>query len=347
MKNKEQAGLFDHQDRMNKLKSLKDPLISIGQTIDFESFRPILESATLQEAQGKGGRPPFDRVMLFKALVLQKLYGLSDEQLEFQINDRLSFMRFLELQLSDKVPDQKTFWLFRDALTKTGIIDEVFVLFRDRLRTEGYILQEGKIVDASLVKAPIQRNTRAENEQIKTGEIPEDWSENKRRQKDVDAAWTSKHGKHHYGYKNHIKVDAQSKLIDEFEVTAANVQDGPLLHRLLDESDSGQPLWGDSAYDSYENRKMLRRKNIGCRIHKKGARYVTLTKKQREANRFKSRTRSRIEHVFASIRNRIRGLMVRSIGLIRSTAEIALQNLIYNMTRVTYLQSLERRRRLI
>ncbi|HLF64163.1 MAG TPA: IS5 family transposase, partial [Saprospiraceae bacterium] len=179
------------------------------------------------------------------------------------------------------------------------------------------------------------------------GEIPEEWSENKRKQKDVDAAWTTKHGKHHYGYKNHIKVDAKSKLIDEFEVTPANIHDGQVFEELLDETDVGQPVWADSAYDSAETRKMLRRKKIGCRIHKKGARYVTLTKKQREANRYKSRTRVRVEHVFASIRNRARGLIVRSIGLMRSTAEITLQNLAYNMTRVTYIRSLERRRRLI
>lgn len=279
--------------------------------------------------------------MLFKALVLQKLYGLSDEQLEYQINDRLSFMRFFGLELSDKVPDQKTFWLFRDALTKTGVIDQAFVLFRDRLRREGYIVQEGKIVDATLVKSPVQRNSRDENDQIKNGETPEDWSEEKRRQKDTDAAWTTKHGKHHYGYKNHIKVDAKSKLIDDFEVTPVNVHDSQVLEVLLDETDSGQPLSADSAYCSEEIRKVLKRKKIGCRIHKKGNRHVTLTPKQMEANRFKSKTRCRVEHVFATIRNRVKGLTVRCIGLMRSTADITLQNLVYNISRVDYLKKLE------
>lgn len=341
MKNKNQSGLFDKQERMAKLNYLRDPLVSIGQTINFEAFRSILEEATTLAPQGKGGRPPFDRVMLFKALVLQKLYGLSDEQLEYQINDRLSFMRFLGLELSDKVPDQKTFWLFRDALTKTGVIDQAFVLFRDRLRREGYIVQEGKIVDATLVKSPVQRNSRDENDQIKNGETPEDWSEEKRRQKDTDAAWTTKHGKHHYGYKNHIKVDAKSKLIDDFEVTPANVHDSQVLEVLLDETDSGQPLWADSAYCSEEIRKVLKRKKIGCRIHKKGNRHVTLTPKQMEANRFKSKTRCRVEHVFATIRNRVNGLTVRCIGLMRSTADITLQNLVYNISRVDYLKKLE------
>jgi transposase, IS5 family len=338
MKNKNNPGLFDKQERMEKLNNLRDPLISIGATINFEGFRNMLEKATIQESHKPGGRPAFDRVMLFKALVLQKLYGLSDEQLEYQINDRLSFMRFLGLELSDKVPDQKTFWMFRDVLTKTGVIDQVFVEFRDRLRQKGYIVNEGKIVDASLVSAPIQRNSRDENGQIKQGEIPEDWSENKRNQKDLDASWTVKHGKHYYGYKNHIKADNKSKLIDEFEVTPANISDNQILEELLDETDCGQPIWADTAYYSEGIKKILKRKKIGCRINKRGARYVSLSPKQREANRIKSRIRVRVEHIFASMRNRVNGLRVRCIGLSRSTADITLQNLAYNMTRVIYLK---------
>ena len=341
MKNKNQSGLFDGQDRMTRLIVLKDPLVAIGDTIDFESFRPILEKATVQPSTIKGGRPPFDRVMLFKALVLQKLYGLSDEQLEYQITDRLSFMRFLDLTLADKVPDQKTFWFFRDALTKTGVIDEAFIQFRDKLRQHGYMVQEGKIVDASIVRAPIQRNSRDENDKIKNGEVPQNWSENKRRQKDVDANWTRKNGKNYYGYKNHIKIDAKSKLIDEFEVTQASVHDSQVMEELLDKTDSGQPMWADSAYDSKEIRKALRKHKMGCRLHKKGNRHATLTKKQKEANTFKSRTRARVEHIFASIRNRVSGLQVRCIGFARSTADITMQNLVYNMTRIVYIKKYE------
>lgn len=327
---------------MNKLNSLQDPLISIGESIDFEQFRVILESATLRDSYAKGGRPPFDRVMLFKALLLQKIYHLSDDQLEYQINDRLSFMRFLGLQMSDKVPDAKTYWFFREVLTKTGVIDEAFVMFRDRLRAYGYMVQEGKIVDATLVKAPIQRNSREENAQIKEGEVPADWPDNKRSQKDTEATWTTKHGKHHYGYKNHIKVDSGSKLIDEFEVTTASVHDGQVLVELLDETDQGQPIYADSAYYSEENRKALKRRKIGCMIQKRGSRYVTLTAKQQIANRIKSKTRCRVEHIFASIHNRARGFGVRCIGLTRAAAEITLQNLVYNMTRMIYLDKLKR-----
>lgn len=343
MKNRNQRGLFDEQDRMNKLNSLQDPLVSIGQSIDFEQFRFILEQATLQDSYAKGGRPPFDRVMLFKALLLQKIYHLSDEQLEYQINDRLSFMRFLGLQLSDKVPDAKTYWFFREALIKTGVIDQAFILFRDRLRAHGYMLNEGKIVDASLVKAPIQRNSREENSQIKEGKTPADWSANKKSQKDTDANWTKKHGKNLYGYKNHIKVDAKSKLIDEFQVTQASTHDSQVLLELIDETDKGKPIWADSAYDSEAIRKELRRRKVGCRIHKKGSRHVTLTKMQQVANHIKSKTRCRVEHIFASIHNRAKGIGIRCIGLTRAGAQITLQNLVYNMSRMIYIDKAERK----
>lgn len=337
MKNKNESGLFDHQERMSRLNDLRDPLVSIGRTINFESFREMLEKATLKEEYSKGGRPPFDRVLLFKALVLQKLYGLSDEQLEYQIHDRLSFMRFLDLELSDKVPDQKTFWAFREALSKSGTIDQAFIQFRDRLRQEGYMVQEGKIVDASIVKAPIQRNTRDENAQIKDGEVPKDWSEDKKRQKDIDAAWTTKGGRHYYGYKNHIKVDAGSKLIDEFEVTPANIHDSQVIVEMIDQTDFRQPVWADSAYSAEEIRRELKRKGVGVRIHKKGARFIQLTKHQRVANKIKSKVRARVEHVFGAISNRVNGMRVRCIGLLRAATDITIQNLIYNMTRAIFL----------
>ena len=341
MKNRNQPGLFDHQERIQKLDRLKDPLVSIGESIDFEAFRPVLESATLQKSYAKGGRPPFDRVMLLKALILQRLYDLSDDQLEFQINDRISFMRFLGLQLSDKVPDAKTFWHYREQLVKTGVIDQLFVLFKDRLKDNGYMVQGGKIVDASLVRVKVQRNSKDENDQIKNDETPEGWSEPKRRQKDVDARWTRKHGKNHFGYKNHVKVNAKTKIIENFEVTPANVHDSQVVLELVEEADAGCTLYGDTAYDGKDIRKGLRRRKVGSRIQKRSSRHVKLTAHQKGANKYKARTRCRVEHVFASIRNRARNVSIKVVSLARVTAVITLDNLIYNIGRALYLDRIQ------
>lgn len=149
------------------------------------------------------------------------MYNLSDDATEFQILDRHSFGRFLGLHISQKVPDATTIWRFREDLVKAGIVEELFATFDAHLRDNGFMAMKGQIVDASIVSVPKQRNSREENARIKEGDIPEDWSENKRRRKDADARWTKKNGKSYYGYKNHISVDVKHKLIRSYAVTDA------------------------------------------------------------------------------------------------------------------------------
>ncbi|MBU1455760.1 MAG: transposase [Proteobacteria bacterium] len=143
-----------------------------------------------------------------RSLILQSLYNLSDEALEFQILDRYSFSRFLGLHAASKVPDATTIWHFREDLTNAGKVAQLFSTFDEFLSSQGYRAQKGQIVDASIIKVPIQRNTRDENKQIKNGEQPEGWNENKQRQKDTDARWTRKNNKNFFGYKNHIVLTA-------------------------------------------------------------------------------------------------------------------------------------------
>jgi IS5 family transposase len=123
--------------------------------------------------------------LLFKILILQSLYNLSDDTTEFQILDRHSFGRFLGLHISQKVPDATTIWRFREDLVKAGIVEELFATFNAHLRANGFMAMKGQIVDASIVNVPKRRNSREENAEIKEGNVP-DWSTNKRRQKDVD-----------------------------------------------------------------------------------------------------------------------------------------------------------------
>ena len=187
-------GFFDFGDRLKRLSDLGDQLEAFGRAVDFEIFRPDLV-ATLNYSTGeRGGRPPFDPVMMFKVLVIQTTNNLSDERTEFLINDRLSFMRFLGLGLDDRVPDARTIWLFREKLTKAEAIKGLFERFEAALRASGYIAMSGQIVDASLVAAPKQRNTDEERRTIKDGRVPEDWKSRpaKLRHKDRDARWTVK-----------------------------------------------------------------------------------------------------------------------------------------------------------
>ena len=178
-----QPGLFDVQLRYDKIEAYNHALAKMNRVIDFEHFRSTLNELRNQERKSNAGRPPFDLVLMFKILILQSLYNLSDAQTEFQIADRISFMRFLNLNLNDRIPDEKTIWEFRDRLTKANLAEPLFSKFNHILDQEGFTAKQG--------------------------------------QKDTDARWTKKHGRSFFGYKNHINVDVKFKLIRNFSVTSA------------------------------------------------------------------------------------------------------------------------------
>ena len=165
-----QLGFLDFDTRLQRIDKAGDPLTRINNTIDWEIFRPILEQARSKNKKSNAGVKGFDVILLFKILVLQSLYNLSDEGLEFQILDRYSFSRFLVLHAASKVPDATTIWRFREDLIKAGVVDTLFSRFDDFLHEQGYRAQKGQIIDASIVKIPVQCNSREENKQIKNGQ---------------------------------------------------------------------------------------------------------------------------------------------------------------------------------
>lgn len=153
--------------RLSKLSQLGDPLERLAQGIDFEYFITFLEGQLSKLAKGPGGRRPYDYVLMFKILILQRFYNLSDDQVEYQINDRLSFMRFLELTIADDVSDSKTVWHFKEQLIDLALVEPLFDLFLVQLEGLGLIVNKGKIVDASFIEVPKQRNSKSDNELIK------------------------------------------------------------------------------------------------------------------------------------------------------------------------------------
>lgn len=333
------AGFFDYDFRLDKLSKLKDPLEKLLKHVDFEIFRNYLESSLTKETKSNAGRKPYDYVMLFKILILQRYYSISDEQVEFQINDRLSFMRFLEISMADEVPDSKTVWKFRETLTQLEMIKPLFDIFLDELRKKNLIVNEGKILDATIAEVPRQRNKVAENEMIKQGNVPEDWKKkpNKLAQKDIDARWLKKRGQTFFGYKNHIKTGQKYKLIENYIVTSANVHDSVPTENLIEEQDKGNEIYADSAYTGPEVDKVIENKQLINRINEKGYRNNLLDEKQKLSNKEKSRIRSRVEHVFGYMENNMCGLYLECIGIKRATAQIGLINLTYNMFRFCFL----------
>src|SRR5579864_383194 len=266
-----QFGFFDADRRLAAISAKGDPLEMIARVVPFESFRAEIETAVLTPANEKkstAGRKPIDVMVMFRMLVLQSLYNLSDEQVEYQVRDRLLFTRFLGLGIEDGIPDGTTLWLFRETLTKAGLIEKLFERFGQHLEAKGYIARGGQMVDATIVPVPKQRNSRDENDDVRAGKTPEAWEKNpaKNRQKDKDARWTKKHGKNFYGYKNHVNVDAKHKLIRQYDVTDASVHDSQKFDGLLNHANTSADVYADSAYRSAETEAKLSLRGLHSRI---------------------------------------------------------------------------------
>jgi IS5 family transposase len=333
-----QKGFFDETDRLKKLSKLGDSLEKLNKHINWEIFRKIINTGLKKEAKGPGGRPPYVYILMFKIMILQKIYNISDDQTEYQINDRLSFQRFIGIQLYNTVPDAKTIWHFREELKEANILEKIFNDFTGQLEQKNIITYSGSIIDATFVEAPKQRNTRDENKDIVEGTVPKKWllkkNQHKRPQKDIDARWMTKNKERHFGYKDHIKIDKKSKIITKYRVTSAAVHDSQELKNLIDVK-KDKRIYADSAYVGKSLQKCIP-KHIMNRIHEKGYRNCPLTKTQKRNNTAKSRIRARVEHVFAAMQQ-FGGKTLRTIGIARAEIQIGLLNLTYNMKRYTYL----------
>lgn len=344
MKTPTQPGFFDLTERVNKLTEMGDPLVGLNAQVNWEAFRTDLNRVHDKARKSNAGAKTKDVVLMFKILVLQQLNNLSDDRIEYQIRDRVSFMRFLGLQMEDRIPDAKTIWLFREHLKEQNLMEVLFKQFHAQLAQRGYIVRSGQMIDATFVEVPKQRNTREENALLKENAVPIEWGRDENKpmlaQKDTEARWTKRNDEKHYGYKNHINADQTHKLIQTYTVTDAAVHDSQAIDDLLDtQTDTNgakRPVYADSAYRSKERETHLAQQNIPSQICEKGSRGHPLTEAQKAANHEKSKVRSRVEHVFGA-QVQMGGHWVRTIGLLRAKVKIGMMNLVYNMMRLVQL----------
>jgi IS5 family transposase len=351
-----QTGFWDIDERYMRLSAAGDPLEKLNSVVPWNVFGKPLAKALKRSDGAKGGRPPFDPVLMFKILVLQALYNLGDDQTEFVINDRLSFMRFLGLGLGDKVPDAKTIWLFREHLTQARAVENLFARFDKHLAKSGYLAMGGQIVDATIVAAPKQRNSDGEKADIKAGKVPDDWKDKpaKLAQKDRDARWTVKFskakqradGSRHaidiaipaFGYKNHISIDCQHGLIRKWKASDASRYDGAQLPDLMDPVNTASGVWADTAYRSKKNEAWLAKNGFVSHIHTKKPKGRPMSQRASKANGKRSKVRAFVEHPFARMKGPM-ALFIRTIGIARATTKIGMANLVYNFQRLAWLNA--------
>lgn len=262
---------------------------------------------------GPTGYPP---VTLFKAMILQHLYGLSDPALEEMLYDRISFRRFCGLALNSKIPDETTICRFRAALS--GHVEKLLRVVMDDLAKQGIALKTGAIIDASVIQSAVKAPGG--------GEVSEN---------DVDAGWTKKGGRYHFGYKAHVSCDTQG-LVKDVLVTGAEVYDEQVFGHLLDGSE--RAVYADKAYGSRKNRKLL--KEYGIKDHlmykkKKGKKQPNW---QVQLNKVWGRTRSTVERVFAHWKTGLKVTRCRYVGMQKVQDHMTFLALTYNLMRATKLK---------
>lgn len=324
--------LFADEARKRKIDALGDPLQLISRHIDFTHLSSFIDELFPRKATGKGGRPPYPTEVMVRILVLKHLNNLSDEQMEFQLLDRMSYQRFCLLEDSANVPDRNTLWHWQQRLGVDGTT-ALFQAVDAQLLRHGYIARCGQIIDATLVSASIQHFTKAEKEQLDQGQIPQDWNAAKRRQKDLDATHTKKHGKSHHGYKLSISVDAKHKFIRKITTGTASEHDSTHFDEVLDRHNTSADVYADKGYPSAARSQML--KVLGYREHiqRKAKVGKPLSACQKGRNQRIAKTRARVEHPFAQMRH-MGGKIIRTIGQARATVAMTMKAACYNIKRL-------------
>ena len=275
-----------------------------------------------------GGAPHRNLLTKVKMLFLQHLYNLSDPELEDQVNDRLSFQHFAEIDYTTTVPDFTTIWRFKEALIQENLMDKLFDLILSFIDSKGLLLKKGTCVDASIVQStsrPLSKERREELENTPSSQI------------DTDADSTQKRGKKHFGYKGHIGTDMGSKLIRKRCFTSARPHDSTQTEDLL--SGDEQAVFGDSAYGNKADKRKARKQGVYYGMLDKATRSKKLSASQKKRNTKKSKIRNQVEHPFAYIKEKLGYKKAVAKNMARNALRFDFNCMLYNIFRADYLLS--------
>ena len=328
--------LFADEHHRKKIDTLGDPLAQIESYIDFAALAAAVDAVAPRPVSPQGGRPPFPTGTMVRILVLKRLYNLSDEQMEYQLLDRMSYKRFCGLAQATNIPDRTTVWTFEKRIGEAGA-KALFDGVSAQLLKKGFIARGGQIIDATLVPAPKQHHSRGEQELIDQGAMPASWRPAKRRQKDLDATWTKKHGKSHFGYKLLINVDKKYKFIRKIETDTASTHDSQHFDNVFDTTNTSRAVYADRGYPSEQREAWLKVHGFRNQIQRKGKRNKPLSECQQRRNHRIAKTRARVEHVFAAI-EQMGGKMIRTIGRARANFAMTMMAACYNLKRLIYFR---------
>ncbi len=261
--------LFAADAHRRKIDTLGDPLAEIESCIDFAALAMEFDRVAPRPISPQGGRPPFPTETMVRVLVLKRLYNLSDEQVEYQMLDRMSYQRFCGLSQASNIPDRTTVWTFENRIGEAGA-QALFDGMNAQLLAKGFIARGGQIIDATVLPAPKQHMSKDEKGLVGQGATPADWAPAKRRQKDTDATWTKKHGKSHFGFKLSVNVDKKYRMIRKIETGTASIHDSQHFDAVLDENNTNRDVYADRGYPSAGRETKLKETGLRNHIQRKG-----------------------------------------------------------------------------
>jgi IS5 family transposase len=304
----------------------------LAKIAGFIDWKPIAEM--LSEVRGGTmGQPGYPALMMFRVLLLQRWYGLSDPATEEALKDRFSFRHFAGMVLTEKVPDHCSIWRFREALG-TGLAEKLFAEIGRQIEAKGFVLKEGTLMDASLVPAAVNPPEKP-REPLPPG--PDGKPANKlvKSELDPEAAWTRKGNRHFFGYKVHLAMDKGSRIIRRLIFTPANVNESEPADWLI--CGDEKIVYADKAYDSHARRKLLRRKRIKNGIMGRGHPRRPLTEYAIRRNRRISKRRGTVEAIFSLYKNVYNLARARYRGLARNGTAFHLAAIAMNLKRVAVM----------
>ena len=289
-------------------------LRKIDSQMDWRPFEKLL-APLYHPTQGRPSHPP---VMMFKALLLQQWYNLSDPGLEEAICDRLSFQRFLGLSLTDPVPDETRICRFRTKLAANNLGEPLFALLAEQLEAQGLMVRRGSLIDATLIKAQPHQPRRGQPSP------------------DPEAEWTSRGKDGHFGYKAHLSVDQGSSLIRRLGLTGANFPDSYMFEEMVLGDEAA--VFADCAYSQAVRKAALRGRGVFCGIMSRAWRSHPLSRHQKKRNQCWSRVRQAVERVIGTLKCRYGLTRCRYLGLKRNLNHLWLKGMCYNLKKMLVLQ---------
>jgi IS5 family transposase len=289
-----------------------EALDRIGSLVKWYRFEKLLAHLRSDDTPGRPGYPV---LLLFRALLLQSLYGLSERELEDALNDRLSFKRFVGLNIEEPAPDHTVLCRFRNELIGQNLLERLFAELNRQLEKAGMVLKRGTMLDATLIET-VSRRPGDERPSV-----------------DQDAAFAKRQGKagSTFGYKAHVGVDAGSGLIRSVITTPANVNDTTPADDLI--CGDERSVWADAAYDTHARIERLKAEGKKPRIARRPNKHHPLSARLKRYNQLIARRRAAVETTFATMKHRMHLECIRYIGLVKAEAQVTMAAIAFNLRR--------------